>query len=403
MFPTKTLILVAVTGIMVYLIWNKYRRWQNGKQSEALFLENQETACKGTSDESIFISVPSYRDPECVRTLVDCFQKATCPFRIFVGVCVQDEAYDPNPEVEYRSMVSRGMTRDFYDQIRFVRIPARDAKGPMYARSLIEQQLYRGEKYYLMIDSHTRFIAGWDEECIKEFKRCLQDCPKPVLTMYPNDFVASDRSGFTKMGASCESAIPLYLRAKEWCTETGALKIEGALFSSMPLRPLPSLFWGACFSFSSGKMIQECPMDPNLHYLFFGEEHLMALRYFTHGYDFFTPCRSIVRHKWSREGRRGTFWEQWTNNKDKVLQERISRDRLQMMLGLKTHGPPLNPLYGFGRERPATAYFAYSGAYPSTRALTPEAKLGILATARQDEIICKFGSETKLKKLREKV
>lgn len=403
MFSTKTLIVISVAGIMTFLIWNKYQKWKINQKNEALFLEKQETTCHGTADESIFVSIPSYRDPECARTLIDLFQKATCPYRIFAGVCVQDERSDPNPELEYRAMVARGVSRDFYDQIRFMRIPAKEAKGPMFARSAIEQQLYRGEKYYLMIDSHTRFISGWDEECILQYKRCLQDSPKPVLTMYPNDFVASDRSGFSKIGAPCESAVPLYLRAKEWCTETGALKIEGVPFLSMPLRPLPSLFWAAGFSFSLGKMIQECPMDPHLHYLFFGEEHLMAMRYFSHGYDFYTPCKAIVRHKWSREGRRGTFWEQWTNNKDKVLQERISRDRLQLMLGIKTHGPPLNPLYGFGRDRPPASYFTYSGAFPSSRGLTQEAKLGMLAAARQDEIICKFGSETKLKMVRSKL
>ena len=38
---------------------------------------------------SIFVSIPAYRDPECQYTIIDLFQKAVHPERIFVGVCWQ--------------------------------------------------------------------------------------------------------------------------------------------------------------------------------------------------------------------------------------------------------------------------------------------------------------------------
>lgn len=43
-------------------------------------------------------------------------------------------------------------------------------------------------------------------------------------------------------------------------------------------------FWGAQFSFSSADVLCEVPYDPQLKMLFFGEEILMAVRYFTHGW-----------------------------------------------------------------------------------------------------------------------
>ena len=47
--------------------------------------------------KTIFVSIPSYRDPECQYTIQNLFQTATFPERIFVGVCMQyDRVADTN-------------------------------------------------------------------------------------------------------------------------------------------------------------------------------------------------------------------------------------------------------------------------------------------------------------------
>jgi hypothetical protein len=51
----------------------------------------------GSALPRIFVSIPSYRDPECQRTLEDLFSKAAHPNRIFVGVCLQ---VDPATDTE---------------------------------------------------------------------------------------------------------------------------------------------------------------------------------------------------------------------------------------------------------------------------------------------------------------
>ena len=38
---------------------------------------------------SIFVSIASYRDRECKKTIHDIFSKAANPFSVFVGVCEQ--------------------------------------------------------------------------------------------------------------------------------------------------------------------------------------------------------------------------------------------------------------------------------------------------------------------------
>ena len=46
-------------------------------------------------------------------------------------------------------------------------------------------KFYRGEQYYLQIDSHCEFVSAWDEKLIK----MVEDAPaeKPVISTYPPD------------------------------------------------------------------------------------------------------------------------------------------------------------------------------------------------------------------------
>ena len=107
-------------------------------------------------------------------------------------------------------------------------------------------------------------------------------------------------------------------------------------------------------------MITECPIDPNYPFLFFGEEHVQSARYYTHGYQFFTPMQALVRHQWSRSSRYGTYWEQWTNNPEKVNQELISRIRLQTLLGMN-QSPFTEPKYGLGKVKTLQQFENYTG------------------------------------------
>ena len=386
------IILIVVVVLILFLGFKKYKSYRVQKQTSNSF-EQLQNQCNNT--ETIFVSIPSYRDPECAKTLVDMFNKASCPYRIFAGVCVQNEPLDPQPLDEYDRIIKKNKWKDFHNQMRVLQVPASEAKGPMFARHLIETKLYRGEVFYLMIDSHTRFIKNWDEECIMQWKRCSKETPNPILTYYPDDFNLQDQRGFSK-GDEKES-IPSYLRAKEWCKETGALKIEGAKFKTQPLRPIPSLFWAAGFSFSSGQLIKDCPIDRNYPFLFFGEEHLQAVRYFTHGYMFYTPCKGIIRHQWSRNGRLGTYWEQWLGDPAKIQMEKQSRIRLKAFLGIQGFLTPESS--GMGKAKTMQQYQDYTGVYPYHQTFHLNSKLGVASGARNDELIAKFGSLLKYQKI----
>jgi hypothetical protein len=91
-----------------------------------------------TDSDSIFVSIASYRDPECTKTIEDLFLKAKYPDRIFVGVCQQNDPKD-------KDCLNSQIIDTFKENIRILRLSHYDAKGPLYARALIEQNLFNDE------------------------------------------------------------------------------------------------------------------------------------------------------------------------------------------------------------------------------------------------------------------
>lgn len=71
-------------------------------------------------------------------------------------------------------------------QVREIHIPWQEATGPCKARHLA-QQLWSGEEYYLQIDSHMRFVPGWDIKLKKMLCQAelMSVHGKAVVSSYP--------------------------------------------------------------------------------------------------------------------------------------------------------------------------------------------------------------------------
>ena len=107
---------------------------------------------------SIFISVASFRDKLCPKTLASIFNNAEFPFNIFVGVYQQNSKDDivctDFPEYD-----------TFTSQIKVQRVPHTEARGPVKARyhcSLMSEN----QDFFMQIDSHTLFSKNWDTKLI---------------------------------------------------------------------------------------------------------------------------------------------------------------------------------------------------------------------------------------------
>lgn len=297
---------------------------------------------------TIFIAVASYRDRECLATVRDAFAKASNPQRVFVGICQQNK--------EAVESCTAGLDANM-SQVRLMHLDHTQAKGPTYARYLCST-MWKGEDYFLQIDSHTRFVQDWDRTLIEMLARCPSK--KAVLTHYPHAHDASEEDMAT--------LVPVMCKAK-WNSD-GIPTFEAVMLpvGKAGLRRVPFCAGGMMFSHSS--MLTDVPMDPNLDFLFAGEEILLSARLFTHGYDLVTPDRNVITHHYERAGG-PRFWDDLVNYRHRQLQ---TVERVKQLLGIGSPDISLSDLYGMGTARTLDTFWDFCQLDPVSKSSQAEAQ-----------------------------
>lgn len=314
----------------------------------------------------IFVSIVSYCDPVLPFTLARAVALAAAPQRLHFGVV------DQSPPVAARlGSPGRGA------RLSQVRIDARDARGPCWARA-IAMSLHDGEDWFLQLDSHMDFDAGWDERLVAQAQALGAPERALVISSYPEAFTFVDgqpvRRALTrgvlaqvvKPGAAFEPDHPVL--------PFEAHPVESA-------EALPAFHVGAGCLFAPGRITQSIPYDPWLY--FHGEEQALALRLYTHGWDLFHMPGLPVQHLYNepaagapprplhwdaqQEAQRDVGW--WT------LEQR-ARARLAALVAGRDLG-----VYGLGRVRSVADFAAFSGIDYAARTLAPAAYVPRTAAA----------------------
>jgi [Skp1-protein]-hydroxyproline N-acetylglucosaminyltransferase len=297
--------------------------------------------------DAIFVSVASYRDTECSMTLDTLFNNAKYPELVFVGVCEQnkagmkDELCLSNKVMKYRN------------NIRIKVLDHTQAKGPTYARYYCSE-LWRGEQYYLQIDSHTTFTKDWDQDLIdmiNQIKMNPNESSRPVLSAYPPTKEQMDLKGFPEMdnGSLNNDNIPSFLCG--WSEPSDAPKR-----SNKP--------WAAAgFMFLESDFLHTVPFDPNLSHLFQGEETLFSARLWTNGWNFYTPNRKVCYHHYNRN--KAPLYHQDLTNSGECRTK--AEKRVLFLLGLVSKQSVAEDFlrdynkYGLGKFRPIADFWKVSG------------------------------------------
>ena len=224
---------------------------------------------------SIFIQLASYHDFELGKTMYDAIYKSSKFHDIHFGVhnCYykENEIYVPQ-----------------YPNLRIVESLAPENIGVGISRS-IANSLYDGQDYYLQIDAHTRFEYNWDESLvnlINEYKEYGFD--KPLITMYP---------GIWKYNNNLKEVVEYSVDV----TSTGFIdKPEQFDETMIPNQTaIPPENWiyqkaiAGGFIFTTGDYAE---LGVNEKIMFLGEEILMSVRAYTHGYDLLIPDKHYVYH-----------------------------------------------------------------------------------------------------------
>jgi [Skp1-protein]-hydroxyproline N-acetylglucosaminyltransferase len=299
-------------------------------------------------ENTIFVSIASYRDDVCTDTLDSLFEMAEHPNRIFVGICQQ------NNSIEDKDCLSAIINTPLENNVRIIRIPHYEAKGPTYARYLCST-LWNGEQYFLQIDSHTKFVKGWDSICINMIQSIKKNkiALKPVISYYPKEY-----KNYEKYTEDQKYNVPRM--CKSFFNERGMISFLASreISTSNQVYKTPHLAGGMFFCESY--FLNELPFDPDLPYLFVGEEILHSIRFFTNGWDIFSPSENIIFHEYTRSGKPKI----WTDNP--YYSDMTAFNKVKYYLGLdkdtfQTDKYVNLDKYGLGKARTIQEFYDFAG------------------------------------------
>lgn len=315
-------------------------------------------------NDKIFVQIASYRDPELLKTIDDCINKASDPERLVFGICWQHSKRDKFDNLDKYKNDPR---------FRIIDVDHMKSKGACWARRQI-QKLWEDEKYTLMIDSHMRFENNWDSEMISMVENLNKmGSKKPILSTYPPGYdpendTELDRSVITFMACS---------GFHEGGNESIILYPSVIDSSKIPDNPIPSRFIAAGFIFTYGVFSQEVPYDEDIYFV--GEEILLSIRAYTYGYDIFAPNKTLIWHEYTRE-EKPKHWDD--RNKNKRASEkhaeylRNSDKKFRKLMQYEDNDYQIDPGY-FGPERSFKDYELFSGILFSRKKIHPDTLKGV--------------------------
>ncbi len=289
---------------------------------------------------SIFVQIASYRDKELLPTLRDLLSKADKPKLLHICICWQHSKEDSWDNLD-----------DYINDDRFtiIDINFKDSKGACWARNLIQQH-YNKEQFTLQLDSHHRFVEGWDTK-LKNMYAGLQlnGSTKPLITTYLPAY-------------DIETSKPIDL--DPWMLSYNFFAKDGPLHTipeAIPNwkglgGPIKGRFYSAHFAFTDGSFSKNVQHDPEMY--FHGEEISIAARAFTHGYDIYYPHQLIAWHHYGRK----TATKHWDDS-DTWQDDNIkSYKRVRKLFGINNEKfKPNENKYGFGKIRSLNDYERYAG------------------------------------------
>jgi len=280
-----------------------------------------------SNDVSIFLSISSFRDKLCPKTLFNLFTKAGNPSRIKVGIVQQNTPDDLDCLEEYCNMYANRLDKTiilhdpkwpecpFKDNVIMRRISSTDAKGPVFARALGSEIIPESDEeaeFCMQTDSHMDFLPDFDNSLLKMWGSLENEYG--VLSTYVNDIstAAAELSG---KGVSNRHEVPhlcmiMYHGQGEMVRNFGTKCMKNAIKPK-----LTNALWGAGLSFSKCHAERKTPNDPNLPYIFDGEEFSKAARLWTYGYDVYTPHRVYVLHDY-HGSQSDPVHSQWGGNRN---------------------------------------------------------------------------------------
>jgi hypothetical protein len=248
--------------------------------------------------KTIFINIPSYKDPELFETIDDFLKKARFPDRVFFGVTNQYS--DLEKELEKYAKYGDNVSIDFVKPGSII--------GCQPAR-LNSHRLYDNQDYYMNMDSHMRAVQDWDVLLIGELEKVEKDLGPAVITGYVNPYDKNpDGTDSIPEGLGYPLVFNMTKDNVDHFMSLGVPQFTPKYKSKKTITFSP--YVSGHFFFTTKQAILDAPFVKEI--TFTEEEIFMALRFFTAGYSLVNPSRNYVFHRYGRADR-ALFWDDFPN------------------------------------------------------------------------------------------
>lgn len=272
----------------------------------------------------IFISIASYRDPDLINTVRNCYEQAYDKDGLFFCVVSQAD-FEEHPDLSFVPE----------NQIRYIRIPWQKSLGACWAREIASRRIEK--EYFLQIDSHSRFVKNWDSLVIKKYNQCEKYWGEMVFTHHPNGF---ERTGGKDIYNQKIQEKPNFSTAV-WSEE--ARMLQPVWYFTEPSEYGYESFYVCANSFfCKTKIIEDVPYDKDLYFI--GEEPSLTIRLYTRNIRVINPPMNYMFHMYNPDAKRVKRRLHWEDNQSWFNMNKKSYERLaKIMTGDMSLG-----IYGVG-------------------------------------------------------
>jgi len=227
------------------------------------------------------------------------------------------------------------------------------------------------EEFCLQIDAHSDFAPEWDMLLTRAWGGANNEYA--ILSSVPTDISVLDREDLN----SDNQQVPHLCQAK--VDKRGMIvSLPPTLARSLP-RPILAPLWNSGYSFSKCHAEYNVPVDPNLQVIFEADEFVRYARFWTNGYDVYTPSKLIVFHDYFGKMFQST---QVANNYNFMSMEWVQKcgmtpqfirkiydrtaERIATVLGFSEGGKDVKALslltkYGLGTKRTLDQLIEFTG------------------------------------------
>ncbi len=308
-----------------------------------------------TSENTIFVQIASYRDPELQHTLQDLFNKAKRPENIFVGICHQYDMKDGADKHLFEVPFPR------LDQLRIDEVDYRESEGCCWARNRV-QKLWQGEKWTLITDAHMRFKESWDEELVEDIKKINNGKLICFTGICPTYDSAKDITAF----ANATNLIKIYKSQdigifRSSCGEKINFK-----------KPEVGVTTYANFMFFDSTFLKEELFIPSM---LSNDEHPLSVKIFTSGGAIYYYDKCVLNHLWVDN--RDNYIERANTHRNNDFTNELYLSLMNVKKSANSEILNQAKNYNFGDKRTLRSYERFSGINFKRKKLREYTKCGV--------------------------